>query len=42
MIKLKNSRSNIMLNFLLSQKFKLLKYGKFNHLITYSNKKNKI
>ena len=42
MIKLKNSCSSIMLNFRLSQKFKLLKYSKFNNLITYSNKKNKI
>ena len=34
-IKLKTFRSDIMLNYQLSQKFKLLGYGKFNHLTTY-------
>ena len=30
--------SNIMLNYQMSQNLKLLRYGKFNHLINTSNK----
>ena len=37
MIELKISYLDIMLNYLLSQKFKLLRYGKFNHLTNISN-----
>ena len=33
-IDLRISCSDIMLNYQLSQKFKLLEYGKFNHLTT--------
>jgi len=34
-IELRTSCSDTMLNYQLSQKLKLLGYGKFNHLITY-------
>jgi len=34
-IELMISCSDTMLNYRLSQKFKLLEYGKFNYLITY-------
>ena len=37
MIEPKISCSDIMLNYRLSQKFKLLGYGKFNHLTNTSN-----
>jgi len=36
------SCSDIMLNFRLSQKLKLLRYGKFNHLTNTSNKVHKV
>ena len=37
MIEFRISCLDIMLNYLLSQKFKLLGYGKFNHLTNTSN-----
>ena len=36
-IKLRTSYSDTMLNYRLSQKLKLLEYGKFNHLTNTSN-----